>query len=476
MDTAYVIHPYLSGRKRIRSVPHNQNTSLEPDDPLGGRGFVLRSPDAALEEAIGLAAAIDLRVLGSECVALSGQRPSTLLGSGKIEALKAQFAEQDIKPTILIMDTALTPVQHRNLEKALDMKVLDRTALILEIFGARAQTREGALQVELAHLTYQRSRLVRSWTHLERQRGGAGFLGGPGERQIESDRRVISDKIVRLKKKIEEVRRTRTLQRSKRKRAPHPVVALVGYTNAGKSTLFNAVTQAEVMAEDLLFATLDPTMRAVDLPSGLRIVMSDTVGFISQLPTQLVAAFRATLEEVLEADMIIHVRDVTHPDHEAQKADVLAILEELGIEDNDNGPTVIEVFNKTDLLSSAERHDLTQILKVKSETAKGTLSEPFQLALSAIEASGLESLFARVDGELTRDRLELICTLPVSAGEARAFLYQHADVFEEEIKDRDMALSVRISEKTLGQFLTRFQASIQPFETDHPNLTGMRAS
>ncbi|MEL7030390.1 MAG: GTPase HflX, partial [Pseudomonadota bacterium] len=286
-----------------------------------------RSPEAQLEEACGLAEAIGLQVAYAEAVILAKPRPSTLLGAGIVEDVKERVGAA--APDVLIVNAALSPVQQRNLERAWGAKVLDRTGLILEIFGARAQTREGRLQVELAHLTYQRSRLVRSWTHLERQRGGVGFLGGPGETQIESDRRVLAEKIARLKRQIEDVRRTRGLQRASRKRTPFAVAALVGYTNAGKSTLFNRLTGAKAMAKDLLFATLDPTMRAVELPSGRRIILSDTVGFISDLPTQLIAAFRATLEEVTEADAIIHVRDISHPDSDAQDRDVMGVLSDL---------------------------------------------------------------------------------------------------------------------------------------------------
>ena len=286
----------------------------------------LRHADARLAEAVGLAEAIELNVVHTETVKLTKRRPATLLGQGTVDRLREMLDTSEPRPALIIIDRALSPVQHRNLEKSWDVKVLDRTALILEIFGARAQTKEGRLQVELAHLTFQRSRLVKSWTHLERQRGGAGFLGGPGERQIESDRRVLAEKITRLKGQIGQVRRTRNLQRAQRKKAPHPVVALVGYTNAGKSTLFNRLTEASVYEADQLFATVDPTMRAVDLPSATRIILSDTVGFISQLPTQLVAAFRATLEEVNEADLILHVRDIAHEDSEAQKKDVFDVL------------------------------------------------------------------------------------------------------------------------------------------------------
>ena len=333
------------------------NLAIVIHPAINGAEFSVRDPEARLEEAVGLSAAIDLEIVDAFVIPVTNPRPATLIGSGKVDEIIALLDGFETRPDLVIVDGALTPVQHRNLEKEFNTKVLDRTALILEIFGARAQTAEGRLQVELAHLDYQRSRLVRSWTHLERQRGGAGFLGGPGERQIESDRRALAEKIVRLKKKLDEVTRTRTLQRAKRKRAPHPVVALVGYTNAGKSTLFNRLTRADVMAQDMLFATLDPTMRAIDLDTGTRVILSDTVGFISDLPTQLVAAFRATLEEVLEADIIVHVRDIAHVDSEAQRQDVLDVLAELGVDGDDERP-VIEALNKTDLLNAEERQDL----------------------------------------------------------------------------------------------------------------------
>ena len=289
----------------------------------------VRAPEARLEEAYGLALAIDLDIVHSEVVRVSRATPATLMGRGQVECFADLIDAMEIE--VAVIDTALSPVQQRNLERSLRCKVIDRTALILEIFGARARTHEGRLQVELAALSYQRSRLVRSWTHLERQRGGAGFMGGPGESQIELDRRIIDDKIVKLKRQLEEVKRTRELHRSARRKVPYPIVALVGYTNAGKSTLFNRLTRSAVFAKDLLFATLDPTMRRLSLPSGRQIILSDTVGFISDLPTQLVAAFRATLEEVLEADIILHVRDVAHPDSAAQCADVEAVLADLGI-------------------------------------------------------------------------------------------------------------------------------------------------
>ena len=310
-----------------------------------------RTPDARLDEAVGLAGAIGLEVVHAGRIALSRRRPSTYFGAGIVDALAETVEAREAD--LVCVDAALTPVQQRNLERAWHRKVIDRTGLILEIFGARASTREGVLQVELAHLTYQRSRLVRSWTHLERQRGGRGFMGGPGETQIEADRRQIDERITRIRRELDTVKRTRGLHRAARRRVPYPVAALVGYTNAGKSTLFNRLTDSEVAAEDLLFATLDPTMRGLDLPSGRRIILSDTVGFVSQLPTMLIAAFRATLEEVRDADLIVHVRDVAHPDSDAQCRDVDDVLEQLEI-DTGNG-ILLEVHNKIDKLAAGER-------------------------------------------------------------------------------------------------------------------------
>ncbi len=388
-----------------------------------------RAAEARLAEAVGLAASIGLVVVHSTILPLRARRPSTLLGAGQMESEKATLIENDV--TVAIIDAALSPVQQRNLERAWGVKVIDRTGLILDIFGERAVTREGALQVELAHLDYQRSRLVRSWTHLERQRGGFGFLGGPGETQIEADRRLITDRIVRLKRELDQVRRTRGLHRSARKKVPFPVVALVGYTNAGKSTLFNALTGADVHAQDQLFATLDPTMRGLRLPSGRRVILSDTVGFISDLPTELVAAFRATLEEVAEADVILHVRDSAHPDSAAQRADVLAVLEGMAREgtlDEDFGARTIEVLNKADLLGGTE--NLPQ--------------KPGAVALSAITGEGLEALELALDARIAAGLEQAEYAIEHTDGARLAWLYEHGEVVAREDDDQAAHVTVRL--------------------------------
>ncbi|MEL6365562.1 MAG: GTPase HflX [Pseudomonadota bacterium] len=429
-----------------------------------------RNPDARAEEARGLAAAIDVDIIDTIFAPVDQPRPATLFGVGKVEEVGARLDLETERPELVIVDGTLSPVQHRNLEREWKAKVLDRTALILEIFGDRAQTREGRLQVELAHLTYQRSRLVRSWTHLERQRGGVGFLGGPGETQIEADRRVLLEKITGLKKQLEQVSRTRALQRAKRKRAPNPVVALVGYTNAGKSTLFNRLAGADVMAKDLLFATLDPTMRAIDLPSSERVIVSDTVGFVSDLPTQLVAAFRATLEEVLEADLILHVRDTSHPHTEEQKEDVLTVLRELGLDENDERH-VIEVRNKTDLLDPDDAAALEIACRARALTAAGTIAEPAEVAVSAHTGAGLGVLIAQIDKMLTAEHRERMYDLEPREAAAAAWLYENARVLFDETADGRRRLVARLSDKAAGQFAKRFDVAPvggEPEDEDAP--------
>ncbi|TPJ31397.1 GTPase HflX [Mesorhizobium sp. B2-7-2] len=385
-------------------------------DDESSRPRLSRSADARHDEAVGLASAIDLNPVHTAVVTVADPRPATLLGSGKV----AEFAEivKERKAELVIVDHPLTPVQQRNLEKELNAKVLDRTGLILEIFGERARTKEGTLQVELAHLNYQKGRLVRSWTHLERQRGGAGFLGGPGETQIESDRRILQDKITKLKHELETVRRTRDLHRAKRKKVPFPVVAIVGYTNAGKSTLFNRLTGAGVLAEDMLFATLDPTLRRVRLPHGTPVILSDTVGFISDLPTHLVAAFRATLEEVVEADLVLHLRDISDPDTAAQAEDVERILGDLGVDAADAN-RVIEVWNKIDLLDEGNRERLL------AESASGKAPP---IAISAVTGEGIDALKALIETRVSGELETMTVTLsPAQLGQVD-WLYRNGDV------------------------------------------------
>jgi GTP-binding protein HflX len=386
---------------------------------------------------VGLAASIGLVVVHSAVVPLRGRRSATLFGTGQMAAQGEAIAAQHV--SVAVVDSQLSPVQQRNLEKAWGCKVIDRTGLILDIFGERATTREGALQVELAHLDYQRSRLVRSWTHLERQRGGFGFLGGPGETQIEADRRLIMDRMVRLKRELEQVRRTRGLHRAARKRTPFPTVALVGYTNAGKSTLFNALTGAEVMAKDQLFATLDPTMRGLVLPSGRKAILSDTVGFISELPTELVEAFRATLEEVAEADIILHVRDISHPDTDAQCADVESVLGGMvgsGTLDEDWQRRTIEVLNKADLLGGID------------QVARKSTS----VAVSALSGEGLDILLARIDARLGETMETADYDLPVSDGARLAWLYQHGEVVSREDDEACVHVQVRLHPADRARF------------------------
>jgi len=405
----------------------------------------LRDAEARLAEAVGLTAAIHLDVVVAQIAPLARPTPATLLGSGKVEEI-AQLAKAE-EPEVIIVNAHLTPVQQRNLERAWNSKVLDRTAVILEIFGERAATREGRLQVELAHLTYQRSRLVRSWTHLERQRGGFGFLGGPGETQIETDRRLIGERITAIKKELERVKRTRSLGRQARKKVPFPVVALVGYTNAGKSTIFNRLTEAKVLAKDLLFATLDPTMRGVKLAAGTKIILSDTVGFIADLPTELVAAFRATLEEVLEADVIVHVRDEAHDESAAQKADVLKVLEELGVPQD---RPMLEVLNKIDLLEPEQRQGLL-----------GRNGKNGAIAVSALTGDGISALLAGLEEAVTHDNITLTLKLDAADGSALAFAYRHAQVLQRRDRAGKINLSLRIHPNDLGRFENRFPKKIE---------------
>ena len=397
-----------------------------------------RSVEARLEEAIGLARAINLDVIGAEIARIARPRADSLLGGGTLENLGGVISENEIG--LVVVDSVLSPVQQRNLERRWQAKVIDRTGLILEIFGARARTHEGRLQVELAALSYQRSRLVRSWTHLERQRGGFGFLGGPGESQLEIDRRLIGERIARLKRELDGVKRTRALHRESRRRVPYPVVALVGYTNAGKSTLFNRLTGSSVAAGDRLFATLDPTMRRLVLPSGRTAILSDTVGFISDLPTHLVAAFRATLEEVTEADIVVHVRDTQHPDSEPQRRDVLSVLVDLGIgETVENG--LIEVMNKIDLVDPATRASLEN----------HALRNSHSVALSAITGEGCEALLALVDRRLESEIRVVRLEIPLIDGKTLAWLYRHGEVLGRRDDDEAAHLSVRLSEADIAR-------------------------
>jgi GTPase len=427
-----VVGPYRNG-------PTHRMPALSA--ALGER----RAPAARLCEALGLAQAIGLEIVASQIVPLGQIRPATFIGKGKADELAALIGVEDIG--LVVMDCALTPVQQRNLEKALAAKVIDRTGLILEIFGRRAHTREGALQVELAHLTYQKTRLVRSWTHLERQRGGFGFLGGPGETQIEADRRLIEERTTRIEQDLEHVKRMRGLHRKSRRTVPYPVVAMVGYTNAGKSTLFNQMTKAAVVAEDKLFATLDPTSRGIKLPHGGRIILSDTVGFISDLPTLLIKAFRATLEEVVEADIILHVRDIAHADSEAQRADVEAVLESLGI-DPANDRRLMEVWNKCDLLGESE---------ACTRNGGRHHSQGKPILVSALTGYGIASLRAAMETRLAEDRAVFDISLGPAQGAELNWLHKNTEILRKVVAaDGMLHVRIRVDPQWVGRVRRKF--------------------
>ena len=459
--TAAILVPYL------RTAAASAQTKLTPTQRPLANGHISHAPitneqksgvhereiQAQHQEALGLAKAIDLDIKSSKIIPIDKLKPATLFGSGKVEDLKAEI--KHLKVELVIIDHPLSPGQQRNLEKQWQVKILDRTGLILEIFGRRAATREGRLQVELAHLTYQKSRLVRSWTHLERQRGGAGFLGGPGETQLEADKRQLQTKIINLTKELERVKKTRTLHRKKRAKIPYPIMALVGYTNAGKSTLFNRLTGAEVTAKDQLFATLDPTMRALQLPSGTKVILSDTVGFISKLPTQLIAAFRATLEEVLEADLIVHVEDSSDPNQADHAKEVAKILKELGVNEppSEQHTPTLTVWNKID--QHPDREALTTQQGGK-QSSKAQGHPPF--LISAQTGEGVEALLAAIDEQLEPQKISLTLKLAPTQGAVLSWLYENADVkqgetYEDGTTDYEITIAKHLSGRLQKQML-----------------------
>lgn len=446
-DSVIVIHPVFRIQPTSVHRDARRNPASAEDGTPHREHISTRTPQHALEEAVGLAEAINLLVKAAEVVTSREINPATLIGRGNVDIIAQTITDNEIG--LAVINHPLSPVQQRNLEKAWNCKVIDRTGLILEIFGARARTREGKLQVELAALSYQRSRLVRSWTHLERQRGGFGFTGGPGETQIEIDRRLTDERIVKLKDELDHVRKNRDLQRQSRRKVPFPIVAFVGYTNAGKSTLFNTLTGADVFAKDLLFATLDTTMRGMQLPSGRKVILSDTVGFISDLPHQLVAAFRATLEEIFEAAVILHVRDFSSPDSDAEKADVHSVLTDIGLEP-ETDPRLIEVLNKIDLLPEDEQ------AKQLARSAR----HPHISAVSAVTGAGLDDLKEKIDVILGANDVTVDLKIDVTDGKTIAWLYDHAHVLE------------RLDDETSARMTVSLApANYERFKALHPDLS-----